>query len=308
MKLLLLAVIIIAAFWLLRRHYSAVGKWLYNTAMATEAALYGFRKQSVAIGDMHLTCYRNHNPGKPVLVMLHGFSADKTVWLRFARPLAKDYDIVIPDMAGHGDSPYDPQWNYGMPAQAERLQQLLETLNIPRAHLIGNSMGGFLAATFAIRYPQKTLSATMVDPAGVHAPQASKMMQMLEQGRNPFIINSRAEFDEFYAMTMEQPPFVPDIVLQAVYEKYRGSQQQLERIFADFYSSDYLEESLGQLTVPAMLWWGDQDKLLHVSSVAVWQAGIPHLRVEVFPGIGHMPMVEMPARTAQLYRSFLDSL
>ncbi len=308
MKLLLLAVIVISAFWLIRRHYSTVGKWLYNTAMASEAALYGFRKQSADIGDMRLAYYRHHNPGKPVLVMLHGFSADKTVWLRFARPLTKDYDIVIPDMAGHGDSPYDPQWNYGMPAQAERLQRLLEALNIPRVHLIGNSMGGFLAATFAIRYPQATLSATMVDPAGVHAPQASKMMQMLEQGRNPFIINSRAEFDEFYAMTMERPPFVPDIVLQAVYEKYRGSQQQLERIFADFYSSDYLEESLGQLTVPAMLWWGDQDKLLHVSSVAVWQAGIPHLRVEVFPGIGHMPMVEMPARTAQLYRSFLDSL
>ena len=309
-KVLLLAIPLLLAlvFGLVRGNYAACGKWLYEHAMAAEASLYGFDTEMVDIGDMTLALYHHKNPGKPVIVMLHGYSADKNVWPRFARHLTDDYEIIIPDMAGHGDSPYNAEWSYGMPAQAERLQRLLQAMNINAAHLIGNSMGGFLTATFAIHYPQMTLSATMVDPAGVMSPEPSDMFRMLAEGRNPFIVNTRKEFDEFYAMTMAQPPVVPDIVLEAVYEKYKGRHEQLNKIFADFHASDYLEERLGELKAPAMLWWGDRDRLLHVSAVPVWQAGIPQLQVHVFPGYGHMPMMEMPGTTAEIYRDFLSKL
>ncbi|MCA6064291.1 alpha/beta fold hydrolase [Thalassolituus marinus] len=309
-KILLLAIPMVAAlaFGIIRGNYAEVGGWIYHQAMATEASLYGFKEHQADIGDMTLSYYRNENPGKPVVVMLHGYSADKTVWLRFARHLTSDYDIIIPDMAGHGESPYSEEWSYGMPAQADRLSRLLKTLDVAAAHVIGNSMGGFLTATFAINYPQNTLSATMIDPAGVMSPEPSMMMKMLAEGRNPFIIHNRKEFDQFYAMTMEQPPIVPDIVLEAVGKKYESRREQLKKIFEDFHSSDYLEERLSELKAPAMLWWGDQDKLLHVSSVGVWQAGVPDLKVHVFEGIGHMPMVEMPGETADMYMAFLSDL
>lgn len=309
-KILLLAVplLLVFCFGLIRGNYAATGQWLYDHAMAAEASLYGFTTEQVDIGDMTLSLYHHENPGKPVIVMLHGYSADKNVWPRFARHLTDDYDIIIPDMAGHGDSPFNPQWNYGMPAQAQRLARLLDRMGVDKAHLIGNSMGGFLTATFAIRYPQKTRSATMVDPAGVMSPQPSDMMNMLAQGHNPFMIHDRAEFDDFYAMTMEQPPLVPDIVLEAVAQKYIARRAELRKIFDDFHASDYLEEHLPELKAPAMLWWGDHDRLLHVSSVAVWQAGVPQLQVHIFPGIGHMPMMEVPAEAAQRYADFLHRI
>lgn len=307
-KILLLAIPLLLAlgFGVIRGNYAAVGKWMYEHAMAAEASLYGFTTEQVDIGDMTLSLYHHKNPGKPVIVMLHGYSADKNVWPRFARHLTDDYDIIIPDMAGHGDSPFNAQWSYGMPAQAERLNRLLDKMQVPAAHIIGNSMGGFLTATFAIEYPQRTLSATMVDPAGVMSPEKSDMFKMLDAGRNPFIVNNRKEFDEFYAMTMEHPPVVPDIVLEAVYEKYKSRQAQLQKIFDDFHASDYLEEKLPQLKTPAMLWWGDHDRLLHVSAVPVWQAGIPQLEVHVFKGYGHMAMMEMPGKSAEIYRQFLS--
>lgn len=309
MKKILLFVLILSAGWFgVQRNYAAVGLWIYQNSQAAEAWLYGFELRRVDIGEMELTLYQHTNPGKPVLVMLHGFSADKVMWLRFARHLTEQYHILIPDLAGHGDSPYQSGWDYSVPAQSARVQLLLDAMQIHSAHLIGNSMGGFISADFAIRYPERSLSVTLVNPAGVYSPEPSLMQQMLAAGRNPFIIQSREQFDEFYAMTMEQPPLVPDIVLEAVSQSYQLRQARLQKMFNDVHRGDSLEQQLHALKAPAMLWWGDQDKLLHVSATQVWQAGIGQLEVHVFKGIGHMPMVEIPSDSAQLYQQFLNRI
>lgn len=309
MKKILLFVLILATGWFaLERNYAAVGQWIYRNSQATEAWLYGFELKRMDIGEMELTLYQHTNPGKPVLVMLHGFSADKVVWLRFARHLTEQYQIIIPDLAGHGASPYQNEWDYSVPAQSRRVQLLLDAMHIQSAHLIGNSMGGFISADFAIRYPERTLSVTLVDPAGVFSPEPSLMQQMLASGRNPFIIQNRQQFDEFYAMTMAQPPLVPDIVLEAVSQSYQARQAQLQKMFNDVHNGNSLEQQLHKLKAPAMLWWGDQDKLLHVSATQVWQAGIDQLEVHVFEGIGHMPMLEIPSETAELYQQFLHRI
>ncbi|QQD20544.1 alpha/beta fold hydrolase [Oceanospirillaceae bacterium ASx5O] len=309
-KVLLLAVPLLLALLagLYQGAYACIGHWLYANATDLEASIYGFSEERVNIGDMELALYRNHNPGKPAIVMLHGFSADKDVWPRFAKHFVDDYQVIIPDLAGHGDTGFKPGWDYGMPAQAARVMALLDALDIGQAHIIGNSMGGFLTAVIALDYPQRTLSATMVDPAGTRFPQPSDMFRMLEQGINPFLIHNQAEFQRFYPMTMAQPPFLPNVVLAAVGNKYIARRDELQTIFAGFHNSPALDERLPELSVPAMLWWGDQDRLLHVSAVEVWQAGVPQLQTHIFSGIGHMPMVEIPARSARIYREFLQGL
>ncbi|GGY36272.1 lipase [Bacterioplanes sanyensis] len=288
--------------------YLPTGQWLYENATDWEASLYGFQQQQVDIGDMQLALYRNHNPGKPVIVMLHGYSADKDVWPRFARHLTDEYQVLIPDMAGHGDTGFRMEWDYGMVAQAQRLSQLLTELEIDQAHIIGNSMGGYLTAVFSVYYPQQTLSATMVDPAGLASPQASDLEKMLAQGRNPFLMNSRTEFDEFYAMTMAQPPFLPDMVLEAVAHDYINRREELAKIFADFNRDIGLQQKLPRLQAPAMLWWGAEDRLLHVSAVESWQQALPDMQVHIWQDIGHMPMVEVPRQAAKRYQAFLSSI
>lgn len=288
--------------------YNTVGRWLYDIVTDVEAHFYGFKQQRIDIGQMHLALYRNDNPGKPSIVMLHGFSADKDVWPRFAKHFVDDFDVIIPDLAGHGDTGFDANWDYSITAQAARVAALLEALNIQQAHLIGNSMGGYLAAQFAIGYPQQTLSATMVNPAGVTFPQPSEMYLLIKAGDNPFFMHQRSDFDRFYPMTMAKPPYLPKVVLAAVAQKYIDRRESLQTIFNDFHNTPLLDNDLQRITAPAMLWWGDQDRLLHVSAVPVWQAGIPHLHTRVFEGVGHMPMVEIPQKTAGIYRAFLDGL
>jgi len=284
------------------------GHFVYWLLINLEFRIYGLKRGEVDIGEMIISLYRNEFTDRPTLIMLHGFSADKDNWLRFARYFTRDFNVVIPDLAGHGDTEYDPSWDYGMPAQAGRVAKLIAQLKIDQVHVIGNSMGGFICAHFARMYPRQTLSATLVDPAGVVSPEVSDMDKMLAQGRNPFEIHNRQEFDGFYAMTMAKPPYVPGFVLQAISDDYQQHREQLRDIFSHSREQDLLDSSLGEIKAPVLLLWGEEDRLIHVSSVDVWKAGINNIQVKTWPGTGHMPQLEIPKESAEAYRMFLNQI
>ena len=86
--------------------------------------------------------YLNRNGSGPTVLFVHGFSANKDSWLRLIDYLPSSYQVIAPDLAGHGDSSSEAAMGYGLFSQAERLKQLLDTLEIDKVHIVGNSMGG----------------------------------------------------------------------------------------------------------------------------------------------------------------------
>ena len=80
------------------------------------------------------------------------------------------------------------------------------------------------------------------------------------------------------------------------------------QIFGDILESDLLDSSLNEIHVPVLLLWGEEDRLIHVSSVDVWKAGINDIQVKTWPGIGHIPMLEIPRESAEVYRQFLGQI
>ena len=287
--------------------YPLIGEIVFQKGAQLEAHLYGLQKSAVDIGELEMVTYQGGPAGAETIVMVHGYTADKDVWPRFARHLVDDYQVVIPDLAGHGETAFKPDWDYSIAAQSQRIAKLMDALNINKAHIIGNSMGGHIAAYFAIHYPQRTLSTAPVDPAGVVSPEASDMEKMLAQGNNPFLFDTRDGFRQFYPMTMEKAPWLPGFVLDAVADKYIALQAQNTAIFTAI-SSTSVQNDLARLKAPTLLIWGDHDRLLHVSATQVWSAAVPQMQVVIMPGIGHMPMVEAPAETAAIYRNFLDNI
>lgn len=306
---MLLLVVVIAVFiawsWL---SYPAIGYWLYDLNMAAEAKLYRLHKIVVPIAEMTVSTWQGgpYEASSSVL-MLHGYSADKNIWLRFARHFVGTYRVIIPDIAGHGETGFKEGGGYDIPLQCKRMIQLLDVCGVEKVHVIGNSMGGYMAAWLAATYPDRIASVALIDPAGVTAPEASDLERHLAKGHNPFLINSREEFRRFYAMTMAEPPWVPGVVLDAIALRYEQSRDELEEIFRDFRASPPMEPRLADIKCPALLLWGRKDRLIDVSSVAVWSKGIENLRVEIWEGVGHMPMVEAPSGSARLYREFLAS-
>jgi len=286
--------------------YPQVGHVTYEVCSDVEAALYGFTQTKANVGDLEMSLYESGGDGEQdVVVMIHGYSADKDVWPRFARHLSGDYHILIPDLAGHGDTGFETDWDYSIPAQAKRIRDLLDELCIDKVHLIGNSMGGFISAYFALTYPERTLSAALVDPSGVVSPKLSEMELMLSKGRNPFEIHNQEEFTEFYDMTMARPPWLPGFILDAMAQKYQERRPELMQIFEDIRDNQLLDDRLMEIRAPVWLLWGREDRLIDESSARVWDLGVKDIQTHILDEIGHMPMVEAPERTASLYRGFL---
>ncbi|MDM7860842.1 alpha/beta fold hydrolase [Alteromonas sp. ASW11-36] len=291
----LLAIAIAIAYW---HSYPRFGHWLYHSGNNLEAKLYGFKRAIVSIEGIDHVYWHNGKSNKPALLLIHGFSASHAVWLRFARYFNNDYFVIIPDLAGHGETGFEQQWDYSIESQAQRMAALLHCLGCSSAHIVGNSMGGFIAAHMGRYYSNMCNSITLIDPAGVSSPEPSKMLQMLQSGRNPFVMNSDKEFYEFYNMVMARPPFAPKVVTDALSQTYQARSQELAKIFNDYNRQhNYLEAELSEIGCPALVIWGAQDQLIHVSSANVWQQGL-QCTVHIWYDLGHMPMMEAPERTA----------
>ncbi|CAM3678510.1 alpha/beta fold hydrolase [Nocardioides zeicaulis] len=287
---------------------SALAGRVYAAATQAEARAYGLRERRVDVGDASLAVLEGGPAGAPPVVLLHGYSADRVVWVRFARHLLKDHRVVVPELAGHGASGFTPGLGYSAPAQARRVAAVLDHLGIDRAHVAGNSMGGFVAATLAVDHPDRVTSLLLSDAVGVTQPEPSEAELAFREGRNPFLLDDVADFPDFYAMTMARPPFLPGFLRAAVAADYVARRDQLEEIFRDFHGVDPLDERLGEVRVPTLVVWGEEDRLVHPSTARVWADGIAGARTVTYPGVGHMPMLEVPSLAAADFRAFLSGL
>src|SRR5674476_1581412 len=104
--------------------------------------------------------YRQFGSGKP-LIILHGLLGLSDNWVSIGKKLALNYNVIIPDLRNHGQSPHSSNFNYDV--MAEDIVELLDDLGMPSAVIMGHSMGGKVAMQFALQYPEKTDKLIVVD-------------------------------------------------------------------------------------------------------------------------------------------------
>ncbi|NWB96780.1 alpha/beta fold hydrolase [Pseudomonas gingeri] len=305
--LLFLALIAIAVVWGWWT-YPRVGGLLSDVITRLEARLSRLKEVPVTIERMTLATLQGGAAGKTApLLLIHGFSADKNLWARFARHFVGDHRVIIPDLAGHGKSGFERGADYSIEAQAQRMIELLDASGIDKVHAVGSSMGAYVATWLAAHHPERVLSLALMGPVGVNLPQPNEVEELVKQGRNPFLIHSRAEFDRFFSMTMASPPWIPGVLLAAEAQAYIERRDELAEIFDAFHDSPRMEPWLSNISIPTLLLWGREDRMVPLASAQTWIAGIPHARLECWDGVGHLPMIERPEQTAAQYREFLSA-
>lgn len=267
--------------------------------------LSGLVLAQVAVGP-HTVRYLRGGTG-PNIVLLHGIFAEKDHWVDFARPLTRSYRVFAPDVPGFGESGRFADQEYHYEAQVERLRQWMDALGLAQVHLAGSSMGGTLAALFAVRYPQRVLSVAFIGaPHGLKTPHASTMDHQIEKGICPLIVRSPAEFQQMFDLLFARRPFLPAPIVKVAMEEAIANADSNVRLWqAQLQDRFLLHAMLSQLKAPCLALWGAQDKLFDVSGVDVIRTLQPSAHVEVLEGVGHLPMMEAPARTAGRYRDFL---
>lgn len=293
-----------------------IGKHLLTLNNNIEAIRAGLKRHECNNKDRRFIYYSNSTkPDFPTLILLHGFSADKSIWLKFAKYVTKDFNLIIPDLLGHGENIYDHSLNYSAYTQAEYVEDLLVQLNLlDNIAIVGNSMGGMIGAIMTQNQlnnrSRKTSnpirSLILIDPAGARTEFAEKLKQ---DNIVPFEHAKVSSVYEFFNLTMHKPPFVPPSVLAYIAKhQYVDKKEQLRQMFLDFFNPDeFFSQPLKTNELKILLIWGVQDKLLPVSEAKAWEQ-LVQSEALFLNDIGHMPMVECPKIVAdhikqQIYRT-----
>lgn len=260
------------------------------------------RKQVDLPGGLHYA-YLEGGQGEP-LMLLHGFGANKDNFTRVARWLVPHYRVIVPDQLGFGESARPQDADYSPTAQAARARALAQALGLQGLHLGGSSMGGQIALVYAAQHPAEVKSLWLLDPAGVWSAPESELRRIISQtGKNPLMAASEDEFAQLFGYVMSDPPFIPRPLVNVMARERIANFALEARIFQQV-AAESVEQRVAGLAVPALIVWGEQDRAIHVGTAGVLHGLMPRSQVIVMPGIGHLPMVEQPLRSAQDYLRF----
>ena len=279
-------------------------------AFSLERVRSGVHPTSVVVDGRTWHYLEGGSADAPAVLLLHGFGGDKDNWTRFSNYLTDDFRVIAADLPGFGDSVRHADWNYSLSAQRDRLAAFVGAVSLDRFHVVGNSMGGHLAALYTHQHPERIRSLALFNNAGVEAPRPSEVQLAVERGENPLILSSPEDFDRLVTLVSHKPPFIPwpaKRVLAKQSFEYAAFNQKIFDSYKDDRSIG-LEPILPEIEVPVLILWGEYDRVLDVSSVDVMRPLLPQAEVVIMQDTGHIPMLERPAETARHFRAFVDGL
>jgi N-formylmaleamate deformylase len=261
-------------------------------------------------GDVKVSGLRLHytrtGGDKPPVVLAHGFSDDGLCWTPVAKVLEPDYDVIMVDARGHGQSEA-PEQGYNMADMAGDLRGIIVALGLHKPAVIGHSMGGGTTLALASLYPDVPGAILLEDaaPLGLAA-----MRMPHDPNRHRRIMERIARFQ---SMSREQlmaeqhaatPAWSEDILgLWADAQLHLSPQTQS---FDPTIAVDWTVV-LKHITCPALLISADPAKggMISAESAAVFQSFVPQLRVITIAGAGHCVRYEQFGRYIDIVRGFL---
>lgn len=236
------------------------------------------------------------------VILLHGFSANKENWLRFAQHLPGNIQVYALDLLGHGAHSIDLLKDYNIENQVEYLHQFIKhSINQP-VHIVGNSMGGAMASLYAAKYPDDIKTLMLISPAGVHD-VPSEMDKLIEQGNNPLIANSVDQFFDVVDFVMEDQPIIPGPILEVQAERAVKRYALNQKIFSDLRNDlqKKLDQHFSDIKCPSMIVWGKEDRVINAKNIQRYASLISNSQSMVLDGVGHLAMLEKPDLTAQMF-------
>jgi pimeloyl-ACP methyl ester carboxylesterase len=246
-------------------------------------------------GDVNVRLFRAGSGIK--LVFLHG-AAGLQASGPFFETLARQYDVMAFEHPGFGKSD-NPASIRNMADMAMYYLDVLDALDGAPCHLIGHSLGGWIAAEVAVRNSSRLASLTLLAPAGVRlkgVPIGDNFIWSPEETvRNLYHDASLAE------SVLAKTPSEEDAAL-ALVNRYMAAKLAWEpRWF-----NPALARWLHRIKIPTLLMWGENDKLLPAAYASVWADHIPQLTRALIPHCGHLPHVEKADEVSRVILGFLN--
>lgn len=243
----------------------------------------------------------------PAVILLHGFGASLHTWEVWAQALAADHRVIRFDLPGSGLSWPDPAGDYSDARSMQLLIALMDRLGVPRASLVGNSIGGRIAWRFAAAHPERVAKLVLVSPDGF----ASPGFAYGKAPNVPFVLKAMRYALPASVLRMNLAPAYADpaVLTDTLATRYHdlmrapGARDALLARMAQTVLVDPLP-LLQTIKAPTLLLWGERDALIPFANSADYLKAIPGSKLVALPGVGHLPQEEAPG-SVEVVREFL---
>ena len=238
--------------------------------------------------------------GRP-LIYLHSLLPE-TRWLPYHQELARGYEVLAPAHPGFGategldeiDAMEDLVFHY---------LDVFEGLGLRRAHVVGVSLGGWIAAELAVRYPERIDRLVLADAFGLRL-DGYPIPNFLERLDDPRALRELLFADPKGPMAdLALPERRPD---PGQLVGTTTATEALARLGSNpFVHDPKLARRLRRVTCPTLVVWGERDALLPLPYAEAFRDGIPNAELKVLPACGHLPQFEQGDRFVEAVRDFL---
>ena len=252
----------------------------------------------------------------PPLVFVHGLAGSWQNWLENLPEFARDHRVIALDLPGFGHSPM-PLQRISITRYAAIVDELLETLGVQSATVVGNSMGGFVALDMALHHPRRVERLVLVAAAGVSLERAGvdralglmRRAERLVLGYNAFIAarsdvaSRRAGLRrQLLRLVATHPEKLP---APLVSEQLRANGTAGFFDAVDALMTYMVRDRLHEIEAPTLIVWGEHDRLVPVADAGRLAQGISDARSIIYADTGHVAMLERPERFNADLRAFL---
>lgn len=231
----------------------------------------------------HRIAYRDEGAGE-VLLLVHGLNGDSSSWREVMPKLSRNYRVIAPDLLGHGQSD-KPRGEYSPAIFAALLRDLLGALGIDKVTLVGHSLGGAVAITFAARYRAYCKRLVLLNSGGFGSDVTILLRMLSLPGAGfvlPLIASGRARDDRRVFLR----------TLRSVVN-HRG------QAASAFDCLHFLAD------LPTQIIGGEKDRIIPVGHAHAAHAALEGSRLHIIPGAGHDPQIQHPDIIADLIDDFV---
>ena len=235
------------------------------------------------------------------LLLLHGIGGDADDWAFCLDALSQSHRVVALDLLGFGRSD-KPYINYSIAGFVEVLQRLLPSLGIERVSLVGHSLGGWIAASFALQFPALVDKLVLVDAAGLWGNTIALPIDLR--------LSTRQHMSEVFKSLFYDKSLATDDLVDMAYRQHleRGDGYTIHNLLQRLPDGrEWLDETIAGLKLPTLIAWGEQDAMIPVETARHFHRLIANSQLEIIPHCGHLPALEKPAELLRSVLNFLDN-